>query len=149
MDLYSIEENTNMKLNLNRLRVISLAAVLGTTAALAQDVAAPPSHGKMMPSKMAGMSDQSAKMTAMHQKMMADMKIMDAKLDLKVTTMNAAQGAAKTDAIADVINEMASQHKQMMANMDNMCKEMMNHMAHPDMPMKGMGMGKAPAGSPK
>ena len=92
-------------MNLNRLRVISLAAVLGTTAAFAQDVAVPPSHGKMMPGKMAGMSDQSAKMTAMHQ--------------------------------------------QMMANMDNMCKEMMNHMAHPDMPMMGMGVGKAPAGSPK
>ncbi len=87
-------------MNLNRLRVISLAAVLGTTAAFAQDVAVPPSHGKMMPGKMAGMSDQSAKMTAMHKPMM-----------------------------------------------DNMCNEMMNHMAHPDMPM--MGMGKAPAGSPK
>jgi 2-polyprenyl-3-methyl-5-hydroxy-6-metoxy-1,4-benzoquinol methylase len=103
----------------------------------------------MMQDKMAGMGDQSTKMMAMREKMMADMKANDARMDLKVAAMNAAEGTAKTDAIAAVINEMVSQQKQMMTNMDTMCKQMMEHMAHPDVPMKGMDMGKPSAGSPK
>jgi hypothetical protein len=63
--------------------------------------------------------------------------------------MNAAKGAAKTNAIADVINEMVSQQKQMMARMATIHGQMMEHMAHPDGPMKGMDMGKAPAELPK
>ena len=38
----------------------------------------------------------------MQQKMMADMKAMDAKLDALVTKMNAAKGDAKVDAIAQL-----------------------------------------------
>ena len=99
----------------------------------------------MMSGKMAGMGDQSMQMMAMHEQMMADMKAMDAKMDLKVAAMNAAKGPAKTNAIAAVINEMVSQQKQMMAKMATMHGQMMEHMAHPDGPMKGMDMGKAPA----
>ena len=45
-------------------------------------------------------------MKQMHQKMMAEMQAMDQKLDSLVAQMNAAQGQAKVDAIAAVINEM-------------------------------------------
>ncbi len=136
-----------MKLNVKSLRVIALATVIGTTAALAQEAAAPPPRSEAMPGKMAGMGGQSTKMMAMREKMMADMKAMDAKMDLKVAAMNATEGTAKTDAIAAVINEMVFQQKQMMANMDTMCKQMMENMAHPDARMKGMG--KPRADSPK
>jgi hypothetical protein len=138
-----------MKLNMRSLRAMTLAAVLGTASAMAQDAAQPPPHNEMMPGKMAGMGDQSMPMMAMHEKMMADMKAMDARMDLKVAAMNAAKGSAKTNAIAAVINEMVSQQKQMMASMATMHGHMMEHMAHPDVPMKGMDMGKAPADPPK
>jgi len=138
-----------MNLNVKSLRVIALATVIGTTTALAQEPAAPPAHSEKMRGKMAGMSGQRTKMMAMREKMMVDKKAMDAKMDLKVAAMNAAEGTAKTDAIVGVINEMVFQQKQMMANMDTMCKQMMDNMAHPDAPMKGMDMGKPPAGSPK
>ena len=122
-------------------------AVIGTTSAFAQQAVAPPPQSGMMQNKMAGMGDQSTKMMTMREKMMTDMKTLDAKMDLKVTAMNTAEGPAKTDAIAAVVNVMVLQHKQMMANMDTMCKQMMEHMAHPDAPMKGMDMRKPPAGS--
>jgi hypothetical protein len=124
--LYRTKENTNMNLNLKSLRAIALVAVIGTTSVFAQQAVAPPPHSGMMQDKMAGKGDQSKKMMAMREKMMADMKAMDAKMDLKVTAMNTAEGTAKT-----------------------MCKQMMEHMAHPDAPMKGMDMGKPPAVSPK
>ena len=137
-----------MKLNVKSLLVIALGAVLGTASAIAQEAAVPPPQSETS-GKMAGMGDQSMQMMAMHEKMMADMKAAGAKMDLKVAAMNAATGAAKTDAIAAVINEMVSQQKEMMAKMATMHGQMMEHMAHPDGPMKGMGMGKRPANLPK
>ena len=148
-DLYPTEENTDMNLNVKSLRAFALATVIGSTTALAQEAATPSPQSKMMQGKMAGMGDQHAKMMAMHEKMMADKKAMDAKMDQKVAAMNAAQGTAKTDAMASVINEMVAQHKQMTTHMDSMHKEMMDKMGHPDAPMKGMGMGKMPKGSQK
>jgi hypothetical protein len=138
-----------MNLNLKSLRAIALVAVVATTSAFAQQAVAPPPQSGMMQDKMAGKGDQSTKMMAMREKMMADMKANQEKMDLKVAAMNAAEGTAKTDAIAAVINEMVLQQKQMMANMDTMCKQMMDNMAHPDAPMKGMDMGNPPAVSPK
>ena len=134
-----------MNLNVKSLRVIVLAVVIGTTSALAQQAVAPPPHSEMKSGELAGMGGQSMQMMAMHEQMMADMKAMDAKMDLKVAAMNAAKGPAKTNAIAAVINEMVSQQKQMMAKMATMHGQMMEHMAHPDGPMKGMDMSKAPA----
>jgi hypothetical protein len=138
-----------MKLNVKCLQAIGLAAVFGIASALAQVGTPSPQHGEMMSGKMAGMGDQNMQMMAMHEKMMADMKAMDAKMDLKVAAMNAAKGTAKTNAIADVINEMVSQQKQMMARMATMHTQMMEQMGHPDGSMKGMDMGKRPADLPK
>ena len=138
-----------MDLNLKSLRAVALVAVVGTMSVFAQQAVAPPPQSGMMQDKMADKGDQSTKMMAMREKMMAEMKANQATMDLKVAAMNAAKGTAKTDAMAAVINEMVSEQKQMMANMDTMCKQMMEHMAHPDAPMKGMDMGNPPAAVPQ
>ncbi len=74
---------------------------------------------------------QSDQMKQMHEKMMAEMQAMDQKLDGLIAQMNAAQGQAKVDAIAAVINEMNNDRKQVMQQMTSM-------MAHRGM-MAGAG----------
>jgi hypothetical protein len=107
------------------LGALAFAAALVVGGALAQE-----SESK------AGMQPGNMQMMAMHKQMMAEMKAMDANLDAKVAAMNAAKGGAKVDAMAGVINEMVSQHKQMMAKMMGMHEPMMKG-------MKGMD-GKSP-----
>jgi hypothetical protein len=102
---------------------VAFAATLMASSAFAQE-----SESK------AGMPPGNMQMMAMHNQMMAEMKAMDASLDLKVATMNAAKGRDKVDAMAVVINEMVSQHKQMMAKMMGMHEPMMKDMKG----MKGM-----------
>ena len=74
------------------------------------------------------MGDQSKQTMAMHTQMIADMNTMDSSLDQKVAAMNAAKGNSKVDAMAAVINEMATQRTQMMAKMSGMRDQMMAHM---------------------
>jgi hypothetical protein len=142
-------ENIDMNLHLKGLWAVALVVVIGTTSAFAQQAGTPSPQSGMMQGKMAGKGAQSTKMLAMREKMMADRKANQAKMDVKIAAMNAAEGTAKTDAIASVINEMVLQEKQMMANMDTMCKQMMDNMAHPDAPMKGMDTGNPPAVVPQ
>ncbi len=59
-------------------------------------------------------------MKQMHQKMMAEMAAMDQKLDSLVAQMNSAQGPAKVDAMAAIINEMLAERKQMREHMASM-----------------------------
>lgn len=63
-----------------------------------------------------------------HQKMMADMKTMDAELDRLVATMNATTGAPKVDAAAAAISQLAAQRMTMHANMWQMQSGMSHHM---------------------
>jgi hypothetical protein len=49
-------------------------------------------------------------------------------LGQKVAAIKAANGNAKIDAMAAVINEMVAQRKQMMANLSSMQSQMMAHM---------------------
>jgi hypothetical protein len=94
------------------------------------------------------MGDHCKQMMTMHNQMMADMKAMDAGLDQKVTAMNAAKGNAKVDAMAAVINEMATQRKQMMAKTASMRDQMMahmgEHMAQSDGPAMRQSMAQCP-----
>ena len=53
---------------------------------------------------------------AKHEKMMAEMKAMDARLDENLAVMNAAKGDQKVEAMAAVINELVSQRKEMREN---------------------------------
>lgn len=112
--------------------VLALAAALAASGAFAQQ--SQPKAGKQPGSGQTGMmsgnmGDRCKQMMAMHSQMMADMKAMDASLDQKVIAMNAARGNAKVDAMAAVINEMATQRKQMVAKMSSMPDKMMAHMS--------------------
>jgi hypothetical protein len=110
---------------------VVFAAVLMANGAFAQD--SEPKAGMQPGGGQSGMMSGNPQMMAMHNQMMADMKAMDASLDLKVAAMNAARGHAKVDAMAAVINEMVSQRKQMMAKMMGMHAMMTGMMG-----MKGM-----------
>lgn len=139
-----------MRLEMKVLPVIALFVALGSAGALAQSSPMPQggTHESMMGGKMSEMGDSGGQMMAMHEQMMAEMKAGDARLDGKIDAMNAAKGTAKTLAMAAVINEMALQHKQMMAKMATMHSQVMEHMMHPDSPMKGMeNMGKSATGA--
>jgi len=111
------------------LTVLALAATLTSSGALAQDgqtKGGQPSTAKS--GMMSGNMDHCKQMMAMHTKMMANMKAMDSTLDRKVAAMNGAKGTAKVEAMADVINEMATQRAQMMAKMAGMQDQKMAHM---------------------
>ena len=113
------------------LAVLAFAAAVTATGVLAQQ--SEPKTGNQPGSGQSGMmsgnmGDRCKQMMTMHNQMMAEMKALDASLDEKVAAMNTAKGNAKVDAMAAVINEMASQRKQMMAKMSNMRDQMMAQM---------------------
>jgi hypothetical protein len=58
------------------------------------------------------------------QRMMADTKEQDARIDALVTRMNAAKGEAKIDAIAELLTLMAQQRREMEARMMQMHEQM-------------------------
>ncbi len=64
--------------------------------------------------------------TEERQKMMADMKAWDAKLQSKVAAMNAATGNDKINAMAAVLTELAQQHHEMVARMETASEQMGN-----------------------
>lgn len=80
----------------------------------------------------AGMAaDMAAKCQAMmadHEKMMAEMKAADQKLDDLVGRMNAASGLEKANATAVVVNELVTQRRTMQAGMMERQHGMMAHM---------------------
>ena len=83
-------------------------------------------HSKMM-----------EKCMAMKDKTTTDFTAMDKQLDEKVAAMNAAKGEARSEAMAAVINEMASQRKEMRSKMSEMHHTkmcgMMGSMKHGEM----------------
>ena len=70
----------------------------------------------------------------MHERMMADMKAADAKLDELVKSMNAATGDAKISAMAQVVTELVREQKTTHEHMGMMNQQMMPMM------MGGRGM---------
>jgi hypothetical protein len=76
-------------------------------------------------------SDMEAKCQAMmaeKEKMMADMKAADQRLDDLVATMNTASGMDKMAATAAVVTEMVTQHRTMRDGMMKMQDDMTAHM---------------------
>ena len=67
-------------------------------------------------------------MMAEKEKMMADMKAADQRLDDLVTTMNTASDAEKMAATAAVVSEMATAGRTMRDEMAKMDQDMMGHM---------------------
>lgn len=64
-------------------------------------------------------------MMKMHEKMMAEMKAADSRLDALVKEMNAAGGEAKVNAVAAVVTELVRQQKSMHEHMGQMHQQMM------------------------
>lgn len=105
-----------------------MAVVLAPSAGFAQT---PPAHqhptaAQAKPSP--GMDAQCQAMMAEHEKMMAQTKAADARLDGLVATMTAATGPAKVDATAAVVSEIVAQRKAMRDGMMKMQPRMMAHM---------------------
>jgi hypothetical protein len=126
--------------------VLALAAALTASAALAQQSQpkAPEHLGSGQSGMMsANMGDPCKQMMAMRTQMMAAMNAMDASLNQKVAAMNAAKGSEKIDAMAVVINEMATQRKQMMAKTSSMRDQMMAHMSEHMAQPGSAGMGQS------
>ncbi len=131
--------------------VLALAAALTASGGLAQQ--SQPKADKQPGSGQSGMmsgnmGDHCKQMMTMHNQMTADMKAIDAGLDQKVAVMNAAKGTAKVEAMAAVINEMATHRKQMMAKTSNMRDQMMAHMGEHMAQPGGTGMGQSMAQCP-
>ena len=90
-----------------------------------------PEHQKAATATAKPQADMAAKCQAMmaeQQKMMAEMKAADQRLDALVVTMNAASGPAKADATTAVVNEMVRQRGTMRDDMMKKQQEMMGHM---------------------
>lgn len=84
----------------------------------AADKAKPPS----------GMEAKCKAMMAEKEKMMADLKVADQRLDELVAQMNTASGMEKTTATAAVVTEMVTQRRTMREGMMRMQEGMMSHM---------------------
>jgi hypothetical protein len=75
-----------------------------------------------------GMAAKDHAMMAEREKMMADMKAADQRLDELVATMNTASGTDKMAATTAVVTEMVTQRRTMQAGMMKMPESMMSHM---------------------
>jgi septal ring factor EnvC (AmiA/AmiB activator) len=85
-------------------------------------------HGQKPGMEKPGMQASCEEMMARHQKMMDEMKAMDARLDGLVQKMNTAQGQAKVDAMAAAVTELVQQRKTMHERMMTMHQGVMGHM---------------------
>jgi hypothetical protein len=80
-------------------------------------------------------------MMAGRQKMMADMKAADQRLNELVARMDQASGQAKVDAVAAVVQEMVTQRQAMRDRMMQMHQQGMRHMGeHMESGAKSMAM---------
>ena len=97
----------------------NLRTPLICTAVLALVVfTARPGQAQTAPNDMAAMKQgMGAQTMADHQKMMADMKASQKKLDDLVAAMNQATGDDKVNRLAAVVTELVAQHREMCGRM--------------------------------
>jgi hypothetical protein len=105
-----------------------LAVVLAPSAGFAQAAPAHQHPAAAQAKPAAGMDAKCQAMMAEHEKMMAQTKDADTRLDGLVATMTAATGPAKVDATAAVVTEIVAQRKAMRDGMMTMETDMMSHM---------------------
>lgn len=108
--------------------VACMAVVLSPSAGFAQAAPAHQHPAATQAKPAAGMDAKCQAMMAEHEKMMAQTKAADARLDGLVATMTAAAGPAKVDATAAVVTEIVAQRKAMREGMMSMEMDMMSHM---------------------
>jgi len=111
--------------------------VLASAAPVGVQVQAQQEHHPTA-AEQAEMQKQESQMMQMHQKMMADMKAMDDRLNTLASAMTAATGQAKVDAMAELVTVMVQQRTMMRDGMMRMQGQMMGHM------MQHMAMGTSP-----
>jgi len=86
-----------------------------------------------------------AAMMQQHEEMQKHMTEMNANLQTLVGEMNAAQGSARIDKTAAVVNELVAQRAMMQKEMMDMQPKMMEHMMeHMQAGKKGMSMSDCP-----
>lgn len=105
--------------------VVSLLLVLGFAAGAQTQK---PERQQTREKPSADMSEKCKAMMAQHEKMMAEMKAADQRLDDLVAKMNAASGQAKVDATAATVTEIVAQRRTMRDRMMDMHQSMMGHM---------------------
>lgn len=99
--------------------IVALVFLAVPVVVLAQQATTPSTPPHEHPAGTEGKMDtmeQSGDWQAQHEKMMAEMKAMDTRLDEKIAAMNAAKGDQKVEAMAAVINELVAQRKEMREN---------------------------------
>ena len=107
--------------------ILSTVLVLGL--AVAGHAQQPQHEQQQTPVKpSANMAAKCKGMMAQHEKMMAEMKAADQRLDELVAKMNQASGQAKMDATAATVTEIVAQRKTMRDRMMQMHQQMMSHM---------------------
>jgi hypothetical protein len=104
---------------------VGISASPGFAAQAAQQHQHPATEN---PTPQSAMDARCQAMMAEHDKMTADMKAADLRLDGLVARMNAATGQPKIDATAAVVAEMVAQRKTMRDGMMKMQPGMMAHM---------------------
>jgi len=135
--------------------IIALAFLTLPVFAVAQQAttpSTPPHEHPAGPESKMDTTEKSKDWQAKHEKMVAEMKAMDTRLDEKLAAMNAATADQKVEAMAAVINELVSQRKEMRANFGpmhhGMRGPMMAHEGAMDCPMM-KHHGNMQAGAPK
>lgn len=109
--------------------IVAAVSVLAVPGLIAQTAQTPPhqmTDQMKMPS--AGMAAKCKAMMAEHDKMAADMKAADVRLDGLVAAMNSATAAEKAGATAVVVTEIVAQRHAMRDGMMKMQQGMMSHM---------------------
>ena len=94
-----------------------MAVVVAPSTGLAQAAPAHQHPATAQAKPASGMDAKCQAMMAEHEKMMAQTKEADVRLDGLVATMNAATGPSKVDATAAVVSEIVAQRKAMMKMM--------------------------------
>jgi len=125
----------------NLRKPLMFAAVFALVVLTARPGQAQAAHNDMAAMKQ-GMG---AHMMADHQKMMADMKASQKKLDDLVAAMHQATGDDKVDKLAAVVTELVAQHREMCEHM--MSGKMMSPMSM--MQHTPEATAPAPTGSPE
>ena len=109
--------------------IMAVCGAVAVSAVLAEQVAPTPHHAAADKAKPApGMPAKCQAMVAEHEKMMADMKVADQRLDDLVSKMNTASGSDKVAATAAVVTELVTQRRAMRDGMMKMQHGMMGHM---------------------
>jgi hypothetical protein len=130
---------------MNRKRFLAILAIptLLAVSAFAQAHQMPKQTNKPMEMHASGPMMDCEAMMKKHGEMQAKNKEMDARLDQLVAAMNQADGQAKIDRMAAVVNELVAQRSQMRDHMAGMMPMMMQHMGHHMQAGKG-GMAECP-----